>query len=235
MLYPEIIAARGFINALNNAFERIGSKLRVVTNEDLDRIPFTYARVENDNRFTQIYLAAEQNLYLSNYWKDGVSLAHGNTDDINSLVESVDFWLCKNINSTELAQKFSFVSLSAKAETFDDGREVRYAWHSILIDPQRAELKQFIDLVMQDEILSTLFPFTSLTRLCFSRCTGYPYTYDLPVVIPLNEHDFEVRLNNDVVVGRGNASQALKMVKENLPNDIKPAIKGTANNFRNST
>jgi hypothetical protein len=30
--------------------------------------------------------------------------------------------------------------------------------------------------------LADLFPFTSMNRLCFSRCSDYPYTFDCPCV-----------------------------------------------------
>lgn len=33
-----------------------------------------------------------------------------------------------------------------------------------------------------DPDLGALFPFTSLNRLCFSRCSTYPYTFDCPCI-----------------------------------------------------
>jgi hypothetical protein len=97
--------------------------------------------------------------------------------------------------------------------------------------------------------LSKLFPFTSLYTLCFSKCTGYPYdTENLPNVTPKlfenfapikgrefkqqdtsqSERQFVVTMNKNKYLGSGNAEDALKIVKENLPDNVKPARKGTA-------
>lgn len=103
---------------------------------------------------------------------------------------------------------------------------------------------------MNDGVLNKLFPFTSLYTLCFSRCTGYPYdTDDLPNVTPKQfenfapikgvksitvqdrnklETQFVVTKNKSEYLGEGNAAEALKIVKENLPENIQPARKGTA-------
>lgn len=88
---------------------------------------------------------------------------------------------------------------------------------------------------MKDEILNKLFPFTSMETLCFSKCTGYPYDMEgLPVVNPKlynnnsTEKLFRVILPGNGILGEGNAEEALRIVKANLPPDIKPAVKGTA-------
>jgi hypothetical protein len=62
-LYPEIIAAGSLINALNIEFERINSSLRVELDEGFN--PLVYSRIEKGEKFSQIYIAAEEKLYLS--------------------------------------------------------------------------------------------------------------------------------------------------------------------------
>jgi hypothetical protein len=143
------------------------------------------------------------------------------------------FWLCKDVTTPELSATFSFVTPAHKAVAFDEGSEIAYVWACIQADPARAELKAFVDLAIRDVVLSGLFPFTSLFTLCFSRCTGYPYTYDTPTVTPLGKrllggYQYEVRLPDNRLAGRGNAAKALALVKAHLPSAIKPAIKGTA-------
>jgi hypothetical protein len=73
-----------------------------------------------------------------------------------------------------LAEKYSFVQPNEKAIAFDENKEVEYIWNCLLLDDSLG-LSEFIKLASKDEILSKLFPFTSLYTLCFSRCTGYPY------------------------------------------------------------
>lgn len=233
-LYPEISKVGSLTKALDYEFEKIHSSL-ICTIDDLDKLPFAYARVEKDNRYSQIYLAAKEKLFLSEFWRDGVCLAHGNTEDINELARVLDYWLSSDNDTKSLADKFEFVTANEKAIAFDEKREVEYTWNSILNDNSRADIRSFVELAVNDPVLSKLFPFTSLTRLCFSRCTGYPYTHDTPIVIPISVDTYEVRLSDNDLVGKGNAREVLAMVKSNLPLNIKPAISGTAEDLENCT
>jgi Family of unknown function (DUF6193) len=234
-LYPEISKVGSLTKALNNEFEKIRCSLTCTIYDDLHKLPFAYARVEKDNRYSQVYLAAKQKLFLSDFWRDGVCLAHGNTESINELAKVLDYWLSSDNDTKSLRNKFQFVTANEKAVAFDEKREVEYTWNLILNDNSRADIRNFVELAINDTVLSKLFPFASLTRLCFSRCTGYPYTHDTPIVIPISADIYEVRLSNNDVVGRGTAQKALAMVKSNLPLDIKPAISGTANDLENFT
>lgn len=230
-IYPEIECAGGLIFALNNAFNKIGSSLRVANDSNPGFSPETYARIEKDNKFCQIYIAAEEKLYLPDFWRDGVCLGHGNTPNIDLLAQCIDFWLMTHASTKQLADKFTFVTPDIDATIYDEGREVEHKWRSILSDPTRKEIKTFVELAINDLILSKLFPYTSLLTLCFSRCTGYPFSYDTPTVTPVFETDqYLVRASDGNEIGFGSANEALKMVLDNLPIDIQPAIKGTWQN-----
>lgn len=251
-MYPELENVGGLGNAIENELKKLNSALRVSKNNELDIIPFTYARIENGQKFSQVYIGAEEKIYLPDFWKEGVCLANGHTKDISELSKAIEFWLCNDISTKELSEKFSFVKPNEKAFAFDNNKEVEYAWNLILKDQSkpRAELNAFLKLAINDDILNKLFPFTSLYTLCFSRCTGYPYdTIDLPNVTPkqfmnyfpikgvksVNEEDinkfgvqFVVTKNRNEYLGEGNAEEVLKIVKANLPDNIEPARKGTA-------
>ncbi|MGN7784448.1 DUF6193 family natural product biosynthesis protein [Niabella sp. 22666] len=233
-LYPEIKSAGGLIFALDNAFTKIGSALRVYNDDDPKFLPGAYARIEKEHKFSQIYLAAEEKLYLPDFWRDGVCLGHGGIDNIDTLVQCVDYWLTNNVSTKQLSNKFDFVTPSKDAAVFDEGNEVQHTWNSILNDPYRKEIKSFVELAVKDSVLSSLFPYTSLMTLCFSRCTGYPFTYDTPTVSPILDTDqYLVRHNNNDIIGSGSAIEALKMVLDNLPEDIAPAAKGTSETYKN--
>lgn len=249
-MYPELEKAGGLSYALDLEFAKINSSLKVAIDDDLDKIPFAYARVENGNKFSQVYIAAEERLYLPDFWRDGVCLAHANTDSISDLAKVVDFWLNQNASTQELAERYSFVELNDKAKAFDENKEVEYTWNFLTQDDS-LRLNEFVELASRDEVLNKLFPFTSLYTLCFSRCTGYPYDTDnLPNVTPkqfeqfatqeyrkadtevLNRQTLEslfvVTRNKNEYLGEGNAVETLRIVKDNLPDNIKPAVKGTA-------
>jgi hypothetical protein len=228
-LYPEIESTGGLIFALNNSFNKIGSTLRVANDNNPKFFPGAYARLEKDNKFSQVYIAAEEKLYLPDFWRDGVCLAHGKTTNIDYLAECIDFWLTTNANTKQLADKFTFVKPNNNAAIYDEGKEVEHKWKSILDDPNRKEIKEFVELAIKNTILSKLFPYTSLMTLCFSRCNGYPFTYDTPTVTPIFETDqYLVRTSDGKKIGSGSAIEALKIVLDNLPNDIEPAVKGSS-------
>jgi hypothetical protein len=49
----------------------------------------------------------------------------------------------------------------------------------------------------------------------------------LPNVTPNFEGSYLIHKNDSTYIGEGNAKEALKIVKENLPKNIQPAVKGT--------
>jgi hypothetical protein len=248
-MYPELDEVGGLQNAINNELEKLNSILRVSNDPDLEKIPLTYAHIENGHKFSQVYIAAKEKLYLPDFWKEGVCLAQGQTPSIKELGQVLNFWLCNEVTTAELVENFNFVVANDKAVAFDENKEVEYTWNYILQDKSREELRDFIKLAIKDNVLSKLFPFTSLYTLCFSRCTGYPYDTDnLPNVTPKQFENFEpindgglshqdinqlerqfvVTVNKNKYLGSGNPEEALKIVKDNLPDNVKPARKGTA-------
>jgi len=227
-MYPEIEKAGSLGNALDIEFTQIKSFLRVDRNYGTDKAPLTYAVVLNNDKFSEVYTAVNEKLYVPDFWRDGVCLANGSTSDIAQLIKSIDFWLRNDVTTEELTDKYSFIKPTAKSSAFDEGKEVEFTWNVILNDNSRKELKEFVNLAINDEILSKLFPYISLNALCFSHSTGYPYTTDIPVIIPVAGNRFEVRTHNQNLIGIGTAVEALQLVKDNLPLNIGPAVKGTA-------
>lgn len=195
-MYPELKKAGGVANAIDIEFEKINSTLRVTVNKAYDRIPVTYARVENDNKFCQIYTAAEEKLYLPDFWRDGVCLAHGSVDNLSQLAQVVDYWLTQNFSTQALAEHFNFVKPSEKSGAFDGNKEVEYTWKLLESEDDSLGLKEFINIASEDEVLNKLFSFTSLYTLCFSKCTGFPFdTTDLPNVTPIEYVHFVLPKN----------------------------------------
>lgn len=99
-MYPELEKAGGLQNAIDIELEKLNSVLRVSKDSELDKFPLTYARIEYGQKFSQVYIGAEEKLYLPDFWKDGVCLAHGKTKNISDLVKVLDFWLCNKAADT---------------------------------------------------------------------------------------------------------------------------------------
>lgn len=251
LLYPELEIVGGLQNAIDIEFKKLNSILRVSRDSQQDNFPFTFARIESGQKFSQVSIGGENKIYLSDFWKEGVCLAHGQTKSITELGQVLNFWFCNDITTNELADQFPFVVPNNYAFAFDNNSEIEYKWNIISQDHSRKELIGFVEHAMKDDVLNKLFPFTSLYTLCFSSRTGYPYdTTNLPnvtpkqfehfvplkienrVIIPANntvEAQFIVTKNNNEYLGQGNAEEALRIVKANLPDNVQPARKGTAN------
>lgn len=229
-LYSDIIEKGGLIPAVQSALSDIHSPLTV---KGLNPHPHgfpAYARVEANNRFSQIYVAAERPRFSCDYWKEGVLLGSGITDSLIDLARSLNTWIHSQVNTGELTHRFPFVSIEDNAEFFEQGQEVEWKWQECqrYIPQQFPELVPFLNQASQNTILRQLFPFTSLNRFCFSRCTGFPYSYDCPIVSPLRNGLYEVLDSKEKRIGEGSVAEAVEMVISHLPLNCGAAQKGTA-------
>jgi hypothetical protein len=229
-LYPDLIAFGGLANALQSALREIGSALNV---SELDKgINFVvYASVESRSRFSQVYIAAEERLFLFDFWARGVMLAQGQTPHLAEMARAIDKWVASDCSTGDLAAAFRFVAVEPEAAAYERGEEVEERWRCYIREIRFPELVPFVAAASRRPELRQLFPYTSLNTFCFSRCTGYPFTRDTPFVQPVKEGQYEVVSASDVVLGRGNAEEAAELVVANLPSGCGPAVPGTADDL----
>lgn len=246
--YPDIVAAGNLATALQAAIDDISSLLHV---SDLSlalqaesrptTLPFAYARVEAGRRFSQLFIAEKERLFICDFWGLGVELAHGATINIVDIARAIDMWLTTNVSSSELKTAFSFVHPEKAASFFEAGGEVEWKWRCLdeSIANHLPELVSFFEIAKNTQVLRMLFPYTSLNMFCFSRCTGYPYSNDCPCVIPVftdkgsvaKPSRYKVCLRQ-INLGEGDANEAAQLVLRNLPKDIGPAVPGTADDLK---
>lgn len=226
--YPDLAAAGGLDAALTSALAEIGSRL-AATGLPKDIRFLVYSRIELGNRFSQVYIAAEKRLFLLDFWRDGVHLANAHTPDIKEAAEVIDKWVATVCSLDELAE-LPIVSLTQVARSHDQGTEVEDRWNDYLdaIGNNFPELVAFVNAAALAPQLRQLFPFTSMNRLFFSRCTGYPYTRDTPQVHPQKDGSYNVFSHEGKLFGHGDAATAVQLVLANLPPDCGPAVRGTA-------
>jgi hypothetical protein len=189
-----------------------------------------YARAESNNRFSQIYISAEQRMFTCDFWQNGVALGNSYTDSLIDLARVLHEWIETEISITELSKKFMFVTADEKAEYFEQEREVEWKWQECqkYIPENFPELVPFLNEASQNPKLRRLFPFTSMNTFHFSRCTGYPYSGDCPVVVPLENNRYKVLDSKGEFIGEGNATEAVELVVSHLPFNSGTAVKGTA-------
>lgn len=228
-LYPELIQQGGLANALQAALRMIGSSLSV-SETDKSVPSVVYAHVESGYRFSQIYIGAKTRMFSFDFWNRGVCLAHGATPEILDMARSIDKWIASGCSTCELASAFPFIQVQPTAVAYERGEEVEMRWRDYLasLGERFPELTAFVAAAAAEPKLRQLFPFTSLNRFCFSRCTGYPFTRDTPYVLPLGRDEYEVIGSSGETLGRGNAAAAVALAVAALPPNCGPAVPGTA-------
>ena len=226
-LYPDVMARGGLSAALQADLCGIGSALTVSAGST--RINFeVYARVASGARSSTSFIAVQERLFLFDFWARGVLLARGQTPHLGAMARAIDKWVASNCSSGELAAAFRFVSVEPKAAVYERGEEVAEQWWSYLRDVGFPELAPFVAAASRRSELRQLFPYTSMNTFCFSRCTGYPFTRDTPLVRPLKNGQYEVVSPAGTVLGRGDAEEAAALVVANLQPGCGPAVAGTA-------
>ncbi|WP_433546826.1 DUF6193 family natural product biosynthesis protein [Streptomyces sp. CA-294286] len=114
-----------------------------------------------------------------------------------------------------------------------DTDEVEAAWQALLrYDQVSAEL---VAAAYAEPRLRQLFPWTGMWELHFSRCTEFPWTWDVPYIGPRSAgashagpFSVEGPSRSERVGEAATARQAVAMVVERLPADCGPAFVGTA-------
>ena len=241
-LYPEVVSAGSLTQAVDQALADIASPLRVTAMPSI--IPLALAVVRGETRFSQMYVAAHERLFMFDFWSHGVSYGNGTTTNLNEAARAIHYWISEEPNIAEMQRQFSLFEPNEKGKAHEAGRAVEYQWEALLNrwteDERRRpdadhSLPRLIATARERPQLRQLFPFTSLYRLCFSRTTGYPFTNDCPSVAPIGDGRFrvyaETSIHSDEVIGEGNLEEALDLLVANLPPNCGPAVMGTADDL----
>ena len=230
-LYPDLIEQGGLGNALQAVLSSIDSSLSVSGH---DKSAPAHARVELGYRFSQIYIAAKTRMFSFDFWNRGVCLAHGATPEILEVARSIDTWIASPCTIGELANRFRFVQVEPTATAYERGEEAEQRWQEYRDSLGKSiyGIEAFVAAAMAEPKLRQLFPYvTFLNRVCFSRCTGWPFTCDTPQVVALSRNQYEVISSHGKSLGRGNAAEAVALVVAALPPNCGPAVPGTADDL----
>jgi hypothetical protein len=227
-LYADVLEQGGLCGALQAAFLRIGSSMRVREFDGGRRFSF-YALVKSASRQSQVMVAAERRLFSVDFWSRGVNLASGGTPDLDRAALAIDRWVGSSCGTGELVSAFDFVEAVRDAWAYEQGIEVEERWRAYLetIPESIPELQAVVSAAATRPALRQLFPYTSMNRLCFSRCTGYPFTRDIPSVVPAGGDRYRVYGPTGEQLGSGVVEEALDIVIKHLPPGCGPAIAGT--------
>jgi hypothetical protein len=234
-LYPEIRQQGSLAGLLRGEFRRLNSPLTAVGFDELMGGSIYWAYLKANNRSSEISVAIYERLFLAPFWINGVHLAALQTASTELLARALHAWLIEQYTTKELKAAFPEVAVSKDAAYYEAGPEsyVEYGWTTLLdrIRETLPHLYPVVQLAYDTPVLRQLLPYTSLDRLCFSQCTGYPFTTDCPLIYPIGEGAFRVLTLSQRWLGEGDAETALKIALANWPGDYGPAVHGTAENL----
>ena len=229
-LYPDLVAQGGLNIALRATLAGIGSRLTVSALDPAINF-VAYARIELPPRSSQMFIAAEERLFLFDCWSRGVLLANGHTPSLEHAARAIDRWLESVCTAADLAAEFGFITPADSAGVYERGEEVEDRWQEYLtVGTTHPELDVFARAAAARPELRHLFPYTSMVNFCFSRCTGYPFTRDIPHVRPV-AGGYEVISPAGRALGRGDATTVAELVVRHLPPGCGPAVAGTADDL----
>lgn len=233
-LYPELSRAEGLPGAINAALARHAARVRATGIDDVPGGFPAYARVAEGDRSSQVYVAAHRRLFSFDFWARGVMLANGASPDLDDTAKAIMTWVSTpDMTSDRLAREFAFVRCTDVAEAFEAGKGTEFVWNRYLSWEQE-EFPGQVELfraAAAHPSLRQLFPFTSMNRLCFSRCTGFPYTNDCPVISPTRDGFFEAETADGSRSGRLSSQDVVEWAVRHLPAGVGPASDGTADDI----
>jgi hypothetical protein len=232
LLYPGINQYGSLGKLLDAEFKRIGSPLARTGWNEFGRGSLYSTYIRRGTRSGNVGIAARETLFMASFWVSGVQLASLQTPSLTVLANSLHMWLIEECSTSSLQDTISAVVVSESTSFYEDGPTayVEFKWAKLREQTRQMmpRLYPVVQLAYGTPAFRQLLPYTSLDTLCFSRCTGYPFTRDCPTIAPSTPGVFRVLDPKRKPLGEGNADTAVEIARANLPADCGPALHGTA-------
>lgn len=239
-LYPDIKRAGNLREAMQCALNDSGTDL-VAAVHPAPEWRSTATVVESATRTSDTHLARRQRLFNIEFSERGVCMASGSTTELATCVGPVVAWQA-GADLEQLCAAAPFIRPTALGLAFEQGTAVEFIWNQFLESEYHDPA--LLEAAYAQPALRALRPYTSMNALHFSRSTRFPFTTDLPFVIPRDEGGYRVvwqiesssmdswwldlqRVDRDFVNAE-TVADAIAVVLEHLPDGCGPAIDGTA-------
>lgn len=226
VLYPDLAPLGSLAAALRDLARREGVDLGSIETDQENRSP-TSAALHRGRRTVTITLGSQERWLIAECWQRGAVLASGKTPDVWAMLGAAQAFL-HEVSLADLHAQFPFLGVSDLGLAFEAGTEVTVKWQIYVAHPDE-DVRALAARAAPNPSLRSLFPFTSHRSLRFSRCTGYPYTWDLPFIVPLGAGRYRVHFQGEEVLADNvDAASAVAAVIAALPPGSGPAVPGTA-------
>jgi hypothetical protein len=237
-LYPELGRDGTLQIVLHRAVHQAGFRFDVLP----ERAPGwkrTGARANSRERTTDAHLAIQEPCFIMRFWERGVTMAKGTTTSLDEAAKALGLWQSgADLNDLRLA--CPFVHYGPLAEAHERGTAVETMWTIYRHSTAAHVDHDLVEAAYAEPRLRALFPFHSHRSLNFSRCTGFPYTHDVPAITPV-DGKYRVTWRNTCsphgpadMAETDNPRVAIALVLVHLPSDCGPAVAGTAHDLDKS-
>jgi hypothetical protein len=182
-----------------------------------------------------IMSASQGQEFAVQIWQKGYCWIHGKTSYVDDVIQLAVAWE-SGITLSEARKRWPFLKYDELAAAHEAGNVVPVQWGILKEDPDiNNRLRGVINLASSREKLRILFPWVGQvgTRFGLSRCTGYPYTNDIPVVDSLASSFRLTDTSQRRVVGEyAMAVEVVDFLDNAVPGNFGPATIGTIEDVR---
>jgi hypothetical protein len=237
-LYPDLAAAGSLAAALEKVATELGLALGEAVRKDTSLIWAGIASTAANRQPLSINIGSVERWFLFSGWSQGVELIRGASKDLHEVAQIALAWR-NGATLHEMRDVSAAVTFTELGEAHERGpaEAVAVKWR-LLRDEMQEEIpfeavRTLVEAAFAEPKLRQLYPFTSHWSLHFTTCTGYPFTWKVPFVDPLRDGRYRVNgPHRGAVIGEADtADEAVAMVVAHLPDDIGPAVAGTANDM----
>jgi hypothetical protein len=228
-LYPELVTAGSMAAALESIAAQHGLDLGAIgTADGPERLGWASVYAER-GRFS-IGTASLVRCFLIDGSSKGVRLIWGRSTDLTAVARAAAAWRGGSA-LRQIQEVGPFVEFNELSEAHERGPAdaVAAQWRSLRSAPRVERARPVLEAAYEHPVLRRLLPVLSHGSLHFSTCTGYPYSWDVPYIEPLDSGYRVAGPRRGSVIGTADsAADAVSIVVEHLPADCGPAVAGTA-------
>jgi hypothetical protein len=198
---------------------------------------FVYAIVCQGERYSQVFVAAHQRAFHVDFCNRGMQYGDGWVSDLTEVGRAIVSFQVERVSVSEIVSRFGWFKSTGAYVIHEQSADhfVNQCWEGLerRLPSDEPRLVPIVREAAKRPELRQLRPFTAHDQLCFSRTTGYPYSYDCPLAEPIEGGLFRVMsADQKTVLGEGDVVRAADILVANLPQNCGPAIHGTAENLK---
>jgi len=240
------------IRAMNDFVERFRKQKDLLTwvRQELDRTDsnpaFTYfthlgnrnSCLVSENDRSVSLTADELNRRLHLAFSDrGVYIGDLYCNAIDHAIASLLRFLSHRDNTCAMQENVPGYTPTENAYVHEEGAaaEVRIAWLGVLnfFEQVYPHGIRIVTSLRNTEPYANMFPTKSWDCICFSRCTGYPFTMDGPVIRPLTEDRAQICDFHGNALFEGSNAEVMEALMRFTPPDWNHASQGDSETYLN--